>query len=90
MGVKEKDWASRAYAIMITLKDDTTPERIKANRDKMLPLLVEAERFEKAGYKDKAVDEFIDLFHYFDTGRKPKNNIDGFHDKMKRSLAELE
>lgn len=90
MGIKEKDWASRSYALMLTLKPDTTPERIKANRDKMLPLLVEAERFEKDGFKGKAIDEFIDLFHYFDTGRKPQNNIDGFNSKVKKSLAELE
>jgi len=37
-----KDWADRYYALMLTLPDDTTPERIKANREKMLPLIAEA------------------------------------------------
>lgn len=90
MGDKEKDWSSRAHALMITLKPDTTPERIKVNRDKMQLLAVEAEKFKKAGYKDKAIDEFIDLYYYFENGRKPDNSIDGLQKKVKKSLAELE
>ncbi len=90
MGTKEKDWSLKVHSLMITLKPDTTPERIKSNRDKMQVLVAEAEKFKKDGYKNKAVDEVIDWFYYFDTGRKPLNNIDGFHDKLKKSLAELE
>ena len=90
MGSIEKEWASRFYTVMVTLKADTTPERIKANRDKILPLVVEAKKLKKAGYKGKVLDEVIDLYHYFDVGRKPINNIDGLHDKVKLSLAELE
>ena len=82
----KKDWAERFYALMLTLPDDTTPERIAANRDKMLPLISEAK---KEKYKGKEVDEALDLYHYFDVGRKPKNNIDGFHKKLKKSLAEV-
>lgn len=85
-----KDWADRFYALMITLLDDTTPERIKSNRDKMLPLIAEAKKFKKSGFNNKAIEEAIDLYHYFDVGRKPKNNIDGFHDRIKKSLVEVE
>ena len=79
------DFEKRFYALMITLPEDTTPERIKSNREKMLPLIAEAE---KNGYTGKAVDEAIDLYYYFDTGRKPVNSIDGLHDRLKKSLAE--
>ena len=90
MGVKEKDWADRFYSVMITLPDDTTPERIKSNREKMLPLIVEAKEIKKSGYKDKSLDEAIELYHYFDKGQKSPYNIDGFQSKVKRSLAEVD
>ncbi len=86
----KKEWADNFYTLMLTLPDDTTPERIKSNRDKMLPLVAEAKKLKKAGKKDKALDEAVDLYHYFDVGRKPVNNIDGFHDKIKKSLVEVE
>ena len=68
---------------MLTLPSDTTPERIKSNREKMLPLIAEAESL---GYTGEAVEDAIDLFHYFDKGRKPKNTIDGLHDKVKMGM----
>ena len=89
MGDKEKGWADRFYSIMITLPDDTTPERIKSNRDKMLPLIIEAKEIKKSGYKDKSLDEAIELYHYFDKDRKSIYSIDGFQDKVKKSLVEV-
>lgn len=98
MGDKEKDWASRAYAMTLILKPDTTPERIKDNRKKMLPLVVEAEKMKKSGYKDKALDEIIGLYYHFlpekeyieAVGHKSTYNIDDLESKVRLSLAELE
>ena len=96
--LKIKNWAQGIYDYLETADPDTTPDRIKLNRAKMLLAKTEMPYVKalKAGLtagQGNFLENLIYLFgewvHYFDTGYRSPENIDDLADKLKTALAKV-
>ena len=96
--LKIKKWAKEILTYLNNAKPDTTPERVRKNRERLLPSFVEME--DVYAFKDelppKALAFLIELIrllyeyqHYFDDGYRSSENIDTLSDKLKLSLAKV-
>jgi len=96
--LKIKNWAQKIYDYLENADPDTTPDRIKLNRAKMLLTktempAVEALLAELTAGQRTFLERLIYLFgewvHYFDTGYRSPENIDNLSDKLKDALAKV-
>ena len=83
----KREAVKKTYDEFINLPLDTTPERIKYNRDKLLPFVSECDLV--ASDKDMAELKKLlyNWYHYFDEGFKSKYSIDELPDLIKKSIT---
>lgn len=98
MSQADKDLGAEIYREIdwiLQNRRDTTPERIRENRMRMLPYL---KKIEKVAHKE-AKDTFLNWFHYFTPGYESPVSIDElcgsgrFRDKpgkLREAIADLE
>ena len=93
-----RSWGKEIYTFLIEQDLDTTPERIKINRDRLRPLFERSEYISAirdslsgvARVKANAVlDLLYDYYHYFDLGYRSKTHIDDFPEKLKEAFAKV-
>lgn len=89
MGATERRWAKELLDLLGTLPSDTTPERIKSNREKLLPYINKVEDMRVAGNKHPLLDDFWEFFHYFDHGYKSPLTIDELPSRVKDKLGDM-
>jgi len=100
VGTVEKKFARDLYDILISLPKDTTPERIKANRDRLRLFMGEGTNLKDLGCKHEALDLLYEWFHYFDgatykdgvrikDGYKSKYNIDDLPQLLEEKLIDM-
>jgi len=82
-----KDWARECLNEFLTLERDTTQERIKRNRQKML--LRASDTFEKSAASDKVSELIYEYQHYFDTGFRSKYNIETLPTLIESALIDM-
>lgn len=85
----DKEWVKEALALFQSLPSDTTPDRIKENRKKMLVHATKAQALKDSGVNNVALDKFLDWFHYFDLGYKSEYNIDTLPQDIEGKLAKF-
>ena len=94
-----REWGRGIYDHILNEPPDTTPERIKANREKLLPYYQEMkDSISKIPEQlpplarpklDEVLELFDDYFNYFSSGYRAKTNIDDFPDKLKQAFSKM-
>jgi hypothetical protein len=92
-----REWARKVYDHILSEPPDTTPERIRVNRDKLLPYFQEMHDIFSPTIldqltpptKEKAEELLDDYMKYFNEGYQSKTNIDDFPDKLKQEFSRM-
>lgn len=95
---KVRSWAKRAYDLLLTLPEDTTPLHQKLNRTKFLLVSEEVVNIRSIseltspaiqGKANNLLTMVYDYVHYFDTGYRATYNIDGLREKLIVAFARV-